>query len=64
MDSDVQQGIDNMVPDVKTIRMIAMQSSTGIIEGVPTPDPADLEPTPLEILSQKVREALESYGFD
>ena len=60
IDSEVQQGISDMT----SVQMISMQSTTGIIEGVPTPDPADLEPTPLEIMSQKVREALESYGFD
>ena len=47
-----------------SVQMISMQSTTGIIEGVPTPDPADLEPTPLEVFSQKARAALESYGFD
>ena len=60
IDSEVQQGISDMT----SVQMISMQSTTGIIEGVPTPDPADLEPTPLEIFSQKARAALESYGFD
>ena len=60
IDSEVQQGISDMT----SVQMISMQSTTGIIEGVPTPDPADLEPTPLEVLSQKARAALESYGFD